>query len=108
MTNVQKVEEFEKVILSADESFLDASSRGADASATVYHDLKRVLKGTTHKNILIVAEYPIKVYLHVLQKAAKRIIETDGVRRDINSIFFLNEETNKNELVYSTPGEPKG
>jgi hypothetical protein len=99
--------EWEEVVLTADLGHEpDVMLRAPDVSDLIYPDLKRVLMNTTKKNVRLSVQYPLPVYTGELRRAAKRVIEEDGIRKDLRVLARINEGSGEVEVVYPLPEEP--
>jgi|GEM_PF-4055987 len=99
--------EWEEVVLAAEMWHEpDVFLRVPDISDLIYPDLKRVLMNTTKKNVRLSVQYPSPVYTEELRRAAKRVIEEDGIRKDLCLLARINEGSGEVEVVYPLPEEP--
>lgn len=107
MENRMERGEWEEVVLTADLGHEPNDwLRAPDISDLIYPDLKRVLMNTTKKNVRLSVQYPLPVYTGELRRAAKRVIEEDGIRKDLCLLARINEGSDEVELLYPAPEEP--
>ena len=99
--------EWEEAVLSADlGQEPNVLLSAPDVADLIYPDLKRVLMNTTKKNVRLSIQYPLPVYTGELRRAARRVIEEDGIRRDLGILARVNEGSGEVEVVYPAPEVP--
>ena len=99
--------EWEEVVLAADFGHEPNDLlRSPDITDLIYPDLKRVLMNTTKKNVRLSVQYALPVYTGELRRAAKRVIEEGGIRKDLCLLARINEGSGEVEVVYPPPEEP--